>query len=125
MRYIMVVFVVVSAMGFAVGCRSTADARYQPGVGGEIRSEDRNGDGRIDWEVHKYPGIADADWELRDENFDGVYEQLVTYGYVVRTQQVSIAVPHVGRAEPSGPANGSQPIRSETNRTPSTAGSRR
>jgi hypothetical protein len=28
-------------------------------------------------------------------------------------------------AEPDGPANGSQPIRSETNRTPSAAGSRR
>jgi len=29
------------------------------------------------------------------------------------------------KAEPGGPANGSQPIRSETNRTPSAAGSRR
>ena len=34
-------------------------------------------------------------------------------------------VPFVPLAEPSGPANGSQPIRSDTNRTSSAAGSRR
>jgi len=108
-----------------VGCRSAPDTKYQPGVGGEVRYEDRNGDRRVDREVHHYPGLADADWELRDDNFDGVYEELIIYGYAVRTQQVSIPVPLGLRAEPDGAANGSQPIRSETNSTSSAAGSRR
>ena len=49
--------------------------------------------------------------------------------YVMCTDLGSIGKPRPWRwkreAEPSGPANGSQPIRSETNRTSSAAGSRR
>lgn len=71
-----------------------------------IQSEDRNADGRIDREVHKYPELADADWELRDEDYDGVYEQLITYGYAVQTQQVSIAVPLQGMPNQSIDENG-------------------
>jgi hypothetical protein len=125
MRDIKVIFLKVAALVFTAGCRSTSDAQYQPGVGGEVRSEDRNADGRIDRELHRYPGLADADWELRDENFDGVYERLIAYGYVVRTQQVSIVVPPAGRAEPDGPANGSQPARRVAMPTSRVAGPRR
>jgi len=40
-------------------------------------------------------------------------------------QLVEASLKHRGNSEPDGPANGSQPIRSETNRTSSAAGSRR
>jgi hypothetical protein len=67
-----------------------------------VRYEDRNRDGRVDREIHHYPGLADADWELRDDSFVGVYDKLIIYGYTVRTQQVSIAVPPGRGAEPGG-----------------------
>ena len=44
---------------------------------------------------------------------------MVTFG------QIDSSLEATKKAEPDGPANGSQPIRSETNRTSSAAGSRR
>ena len=44
---------------------------------------------------------------------------------MVRAKRREREAPHPLVAEPGGPANGSQPIRSETNRTSATAGSDR
>jgi hypothetical protein len=86
-----------------LGCRSAPDTRYQPGIGGIISTQDRNGDGKVDREFHKFPGAGDMDWEFRDDDYDGVYEQLIRYGVGVFYEKVRIPVPF--RAEPGGAAN--------------------
>ena len=54
---------------------------------------DRNADGKIDLEKHQYPGLADADWELRDDDFDGVYENKVFFGFALKQSAIHIRVP--------------------------------
>lgn len=54
---------------------------------------DRNGDGKVDLEVHRFHGMADADWDLRDEDHDGRFEKKVVYGVGVFESTVDIAVP--------------------------------
>jgi hypothetical protein len=54
---------------------------------------DRNGDGKVDLEKHRHPGIADADWELRDDDHDGRYEKKVLFGIGVFESAVEIRVP--------------------------------
>ncbi len=54
---------------------------------------DRNGDGRVDLEGHHFPGLADADWELRDDNYDGWYEKKILYGYAIKETAVHLPVP--------------------------------
>lgn len=59
----------------------------------KITYYDRNGDGKVDLEKHEYPGYADADWELRDDDYDGRYEKKILYGFAVRESAVNIPVP--------------------------------
>ncbi len=54
---------------------------------------DRNGDGKVDLEYHRHPGVADADWELRDDDHDGRYEKKVLFGVGVFESAVDIRVP--------------------------------
>lgn len=54
---------------------------------------DRNGDGKADLEKHRYGGMADADWQLRDDNYDGRYEQKVVLGVGIFHSAVDIPVP--------------------------------
>jgi len=54
---------------------------------------DRNGDGRVDLEKHEYRGVADANWELRDDDFDGRYEKKVVAGYTIIETTVHAPVP--------------------------------
>jgi hypothetical protein len=54
---------------------------------------DRNHDGKVDLETHHYPGVADADWELLDENFNGRYEKKILFGIGVFESAVDIPVP--------------------------------
>jgi hypothetical protein len=59
----------------------------------QISYFDRNGDGKVDLEKHQYPGVADADWELRDDEYDGRYEKKIHYGFAVKESAVDIRVP--------------------------------
>jgi hypothetical protein len=73
--------------------------------GNENRTEqvlyyDRNGDGRVDLERHHFPGVADADWELRDDKYDGWYEKKILYGYAVEQTAVHLLVPTNVHIEP-------------------------
>jgi hypothetical protein len=52
---------------------------------------DRNGDGKADLEAHRY-GMADADWQLRDDNYDGRYEQKILFGFAIIHSTVDIPV---------------------------------
>jgi hypothetical protein len=62
---------------------------------------DRNRDGEVDLERHRYPGTADADWELRDDNFDGRYEKKILYGVGVFESTVDLPVPTNVHIEPN------------------------
>jgi hypothetical protein len=59
----------------------------------QISYFDRNGDGKVDLEKHQYPGVADADWELRDDEYDGRYEKKIHYGFAVKESAVDVQVP--------------------------------
>jgi len=61
---------------------------------------DRNADGRADVENHHYPGLADADWQLRDDNFDGRFEKKVLFGYAIVESAVDVPVPKHVHIEP-------------------------
>lgn len=54
---------------------------------------DRNGDGRVDLEKHIHHGMADADWELRDTDFDGRYDEKVLYGVAFVQSKADLPVP--------------------------------
>jgi len=58
-----------------------------------VSYQDRNGDGVADVETHEYLGIEDADWALRDDNFDGRYEKKVLYGFAMSEIAVDEPVP--------------------------------
>ena len=59
----------------------------------QVHYYDRNSDGRVDLEVHHFPRVYDADWELADTNFDGRYDVKTVYGYAVQKTAVDIPVP--------------------------------
>ena len=74
-------------------CSGCAAQRYPLESPGRVHYYDRNGDGKVDQETHHYPGTADADWELRDDDFDGRYEKKILYGVGVFESRVDIPVP--------------------------------
>jgi hypothetical protein len=59
----------------------------------EITYLDRNGDGKVDREVHRYRGWADADWILEDNDFNGRYEKKTQFGAGIIYSAVDIPVP--------------------------------
>jgi len=61
---------------------------------------DRNGDGKVDLEKHQYRGVADADWELRDDDYDGRYEKKILFGVGIIESAVDLPVPSHVRVEP-------------------------
>jgi hypothetical protein len=78
------------ATAFWVGCAPHREGAERTG---QVLYYDRNGDGRVDLEKHHFPRMADADWELRDDNYDGWYEKKILYGYAVRGTEVHLPVP--------------------------------
>ena len=58
-----------------------------------ITYHDRNGDGKVDLERHRYRGHADADWELHDDNFDGKFEARWNYGVGLSKTTVNESIP--------------------------------
>ena len=58
-----------------------------------VRYYDRNGDGKVDLEIHHLPGAQDADWQLQDDNFDGRFERKVRFGAGVREELVDLPTP--------------------------------
>jgi hypothetical protein len=67
----------------------------------QITYHDRNSDGKADLEKHRHPGWADADWELRDDNFDGRFEKKILYGVGVFETAVDLPIPTLVRIEKS------------------------
>jgi hypothetical protein len=59
----------------------------------QILYYDRNGDGLVDLERHHFRGAADEDWELRDDDFNGRFEQKVIFGVGIIRSSIDIPVP--------------------------------
>lgn len=81
---------VVAATLWLSGCATHTDSLEHRE---RVLYYDRNGDGIVDLEVHRFPGAGDADWELRDDNFSGRYNRKVLYGFTVREEDVDLPVP--------------------------------
>lgn len=58
-----------------------------------VTYHDRDGDGKPDLEKHRYPGWADRDWELRDDDHNGRFEKKVVFGVRVIESTIDLAVP--------------------------------
>jgi hypothetical protein len=81
----------VAATEFLSGCATHSSDLLEDRA--QISYYDRNGDGKVDLEKHQHPGVADADWELRDDDYDGRYEKKILYGFAVKKSAIDIRVP--------------------------------
>jgi len=80
---------------------SISDPRLEPNQGG-ITYYDRNGDGVIDFELHRY-GCCDRDWALVDRRFSGRYDLKIRWGYGLEKSNIDLAVPknvHISSGDP-------------------------
>jgi hypothetical protein len=82
---------------FGSGCASPGVNALERRV--RITYYDRNGDGKVDLEKHRYPGMADMDSELRDDNHNGRYEKKVIYGVGIFESKIDLPVPAGVRIE--------------------------
>lgn len=76
-----------------LGLLGVAGCTATDGPGGQVTCHDRNHDGKVDLENHHYPRRTDADWQLRDDDFDGRYEQRMTIGVGIFRAPVDVPVP--------------------------------
>src|SRR5262245_6899281 len=86
-----------SLLAAAILCCSSCAKRSDRSSTVESREQnfyyDRNADGQVDLEVHHYRGTADADWALRDDDFNGRFEKKILYGVGVTESAVDVPVP--------------------------------
>lgn len=81
------------AVLFLAGCATDdhgPDERYANEI---ITRKDRNNDGVYDYELHHSRTGDEADWELVDNDYDGVFDEKIRYGYTVRREPVYITIP--------------------------------
>jgi len=94
-------------MALLFGCAhysDTLESREQ------VHYYDRNGDGKVDDEVHHYLGATNADWELCDDKYVGRYdEKIVYYGVGYTATSVDIPVPTGVKIETQMPPLSSAP----------------
>jgi hypothetical protein len=79
------------AVALSSGCATRSSDPLEDRA--QISYFDRNGDGKVDLEKHQHPGVADADWELRDDDYNGRYEKKILFGVGVFESAVDIQVP--------------------------------
>src|ERR1039457_685886 len=91
-----ILYLLVTAAVLFSGCATPSDSLAHRL---KISYYDRNSDGKVDQEKHQYRGVCDADWELRDDDFDGRYEKKIEYSLGVLTSAVDIPVPTNVRIE--------------------------
>lgn len=90
--YVMRVFLCLLVLGalFLPGCATQSTA---PESREQVLYYDRNGDGRVDQEKHHFWGGADADWELRDDDYNGRYEKKILHGFALTEWGIDLPVP--------------------------------
>ena len=94
MKHVSVILIAVSLM---CGCATRSGDMLEDSA--QVSYFDRNGDGKVDLEKHTHPGVADADWELRDDDYNGRYERKILYGFVVKESAVNLPVPTAVKIE--------------------------
>lgn len=62
---------------------------------------DRNGDGKVDLEIHKVADAKEKDWALSDNDYDGRYELETHLGVVIKKVMIDRPVPTGVRVEPA------------------------
>ena len=72
-------------------------------AGWEITYYDRDHDGRVDFELHRPPGMADGAWAFSDTHFRGRYDVKITYSYVTLRERVDLPVPKNVKITPGQP----------------------
>lgn len=82
---------------FWPGCTTQSTT---PGSREQVLYYDRNGDGRVDQEKHHFRGVADADWELDDDDYNGRYEKKIVYGFALTESGIDLPVPTHVHLEP-------------------------
>lgn len=102
MRYSTLSFLIV-VITLGSGCAHSAKPNESPDDAlkrnERISYHDRNGDGKVDEEMHKYDGFADADWTLRDDDYDGRFEKKIHWGFALFELAVDLPVPTGVRIE--------------------------
>lgn len=87
------------AVAVALGSGCARDAKPDESMDdalkriGRISYYDRNGDGKVDEEMHRYVGVQDADWALRDDDYNGRFEKKIRWGIGVFESAVDLPVP--------------------------------
>ena len=97
-RFFMI-FLVLFLLAATTSCRQPAKQKDSMESRDQVTYLDRNGDGRADVENHHYPGVADADWQLRDDDFNGRFEKKILFGVGIVESKVDIPVPKGVRIE--------------------------
>ena len=90
LQFLLASLLAAGLCGCASSSKDTAstdsDKRYV------ITYYDRNNDGKVDFELHRLPGVADADWALCDTQFRGRYDLRISWGHVLEKKPVDIPV---------------------------------
>jgi hypothetical protein len=72
------------------GCQSPHPSQGKPCY--IVTKSDTNHDGQTDRVFYHAPGWADVDYELKDTNFDGRFDQRIDYGYTITYRVVDVPV---------------------------------
>lgn len=95
---------ILMGVSFLSGCRERNSGEpvqeIEPAQA-QVTYYDRNGDGKVDLEKHRFLEMADADSELRDDNFDGRYEKEILFGVGVFEKAANLPVPTGVKIEPA------------------------
>jgi hypothetical protein len=102
MRMIVASSICVIAAGCATSDSQATRSPPIPPDQAEITYFDRDGDSRVDYEVHDF-GCCDRNWALVDTDFDGRYDMKVTWGFAVTKQSIDQPVPSEARISPGNP----------------------
>jgi hypothetical protein len=97
-RFSVQIMPILTLLATAAGCAHHSGARENKE---SVSYYDRNGDGKVDLEMHRYAGMADANWGLWDDNHDGKFEKKVLYGVAVTVSATDIPVPIQVPIEPN------------------------
>ena len=84
----------------SVSCNGPAKQNDKLEIKDQVTYFDRNRDGRAVIENHHYPGLADADWQLRDDDFNGRFEKKVLFGFAIVESVADVPVPKQVHIEP-------------------------
>lgn len=64
-----------------------------PLISYDVKYYDRNGDGRVDFELHHARNAVDADWSLSDTSFTGRYDLRTEHSPFGRQTHIDVPVP--------------------------------